>query len=295
MKKRIRQSGALMISLLPLAGCLSWLDVADEIDGHAPASDAPPVYGPPQGVTGASGSAPLSALCGEDRFADVVESACAQERGLCEQWAECASVSTPLDDCIAEREAACQQRVLVALQGGACFLPQISAINDNNGCHDAWQRTQGSCLIPTMQELIVMSERCRDEWGPGQIPEGGACMYGAAGCAETDELGRRIICAMETSFEPGGGVCRSIVDVSRGAACDPDESDFCNRLDGCLSSGICDQRRALGDACAADNDCASLLCADGVCTDPEGFSCAERSCPVLWSCEEQRCTRRSRT
>ena len=136
--------------------------------------------------------------------------------------------------------------------------------------------------------VIVITGRGRC---PGNIPEGGACLYGAFGCAAPDRPGVRAICAFESSFDVGGGACLWTVDVPRGAACDPEESDYCNRTDGCLSSGICAQRGALGASCAVDNDCASLLCAEGVCTDPEGFSCAERSCPPLWSCQEERCGR----
>jgi hypothetical protein len=139
--------------------------------------------------------------------------------------------------------------------------------------------------------LTVSYEPCVLEWTPGNLPEGGACLYGASGCAAPDRPDLRSFCAFETSFEVGGGACLWTVDVPRGAACDPAEADYCNRTDGCLSSGICDQRRALGEGCEVDNDCASLLCAEGVCTDPEGFSCAERSCPSLWMCQDERCTR----
>ncbi|MEY4544680.1 MAG: hypothetical protein RL685_875 [Pseudomonadota bacterium] len=98
----------------------------------------------------------------------------------------------------------------------------------------------------------------------------------------------------EREQQPGGGLCLWHLDLPRGAACDPEQGAYCNGSDGCLSSGICDQRRELGEACEVDNDCASLLCAEGVCTDPHGFSCAERICPSLWSCVDERCARTPR-
>jgi hypothetical protein len=219
--------------------------------------------------------------------------ACAKERGLCEQWAECA-ISTPVEECVVEREQECAERALVALQSGACFLPQIAATNAENGCHENWQSTLGACLLSTLEELTLAFEPCLDEWTSGNIPEGGACMYGVAGCARADVPEREARCDYTSSFEPGGGLCRWHLDLPRGAACDPEQGAYCNGSDGCLSSGICDQRRELGEACEVDNDCASLLCAEGVCTDPHGFSCAERTCPSLWSCVDERCARVAR-
>jgi hypothetical protein len=284
MRKRIGRGGALTVCLLlPLTGCLEWLEVHDYVDERSESGRSP------------TGSAPMTALCGADSFAAVVELACTQERGLCERWAQCAGIFTPLEDCVAEREAKCQQRVQFALQAGSCFLPRASAANAENGCYDSWQQTQGACVVPVMEELTVALAPCEDEWSPGAIPEGGACLYGASGCAAPDAPQLYASCAFESSFEPGGGACRWLPDLPRGATCERGASDYCNGSDACLSSGICDQRRALGDGCELDNDCASLLCAAGICTDPEGFSCVERSCPVLWSCEEQVCTRRQRT
>jgi hypothetical protein len=59
---------------------------------------SPPVLLPPQ----------REVLCGVQNLAAVVELACAQERGLCQQWTECSSVARPFDDCLAERETLCR-------------------------------------------------------------------------------------------------------------------------------------------------------------------------------------------
>lgn len=287
MRKRVRRSGVVLACLLPLAGCLDWSNADDYVrpgTGSGPSEPSQP-----------AGPAPGAELCGLENLAAVVELACSLEAGLCASWSQCDGVFTPFESCVAERTGACQERVLFGLQAGACFLPQVFAANDAGGCHATWQQTQGSCVAPIMEELTATSELCQQEWTPGAIPEGGACLYGAPGCAAPDAPELFGSCAYESSFEPGGGSCRWFPDLPRGASCDPEASDYCNRSDACLSSGICDQRRALGADCAVDNDCASLLCADGVCTDPEGFSCAERSCPVSWSCVDERCARRERT
>jgi hypothetical protein len=284
MPRGIRRVGALLVCALPLAGCLDLWDVADHLQPGPESGTSEPVEDP-------AGSAPLAVLCGLDRFDEVVAIACAQERGVCEQQAKCAGVSTSFEDCLGEGEARCAQRAQFALESGACFAPQLAAANAESGCYEGVRQTQGGCLLPTLEELTVLLEPCVDEWTPGNIPEGGACLYGAFGCAAADRPGVRSICAFESSFDVGGGSCLWTVDVPRGAACDPEESAYCNRTDGCLSSGICAERGALGASCEVDNDCSSLLCSEGVCTDPEGFSCAERSCPSLWSCQDERCGR----
>jgi len=290
MRRSIRRGAALLVSVLPLAGCLDGLGVADELRPRPGSGSSEPGDGDPGPSEDPGGSAPLTAWCGVERLAEVVAVACAPERAVCEQLAKCSSGAS-FEDCLAEGEARCAQRAQFALESGSCFVPQLAAANAENGCHDGIRQGQGGCVLPTLEELTVLYAPCLDEWSPGNIPEGGACLYGAFGCAAPDRPGVRAVCAFESSFDVGGGACLWTVDVPRGAACDPGESDYCNRTDGCLSSGICAPRGALGASCAVDNDCASLLCAEGVCTDPEGFSCAERSCPPLWSCQEERCGR----
>jgi hypothetical protein len=291
MRRGIRGVAALLVSVLPLAGCLDWLDVVDQVRPKPQSGMSEPVQGLPGPTEDPGGSAPLTALCGMDRFAEEVAVACAQERGVCEQRAECASIAASFEDCLVERDTTCAQRAQFSLESGSCFVPQWAAANAENGCYDGYRQTLGACLLPTLEEVTVLHGPCVDEWSPGDIEEGGACLYGAFGCAAADRPGLRSICAYESSFEVGGGSCLWTVNVPRGAACDPGESAYCNRTDGCLSSGICAERGALGANCEVDNDCASLLCAERVCTDPEGFSCAERSCPPLWSCQDDSCRR----
>src|SRR6185436_14260419 len=104
MRKGIRRRGAWLVTLLPLAGCLDWIDLEDYVrPGLAPS--------PPASVQPVSGP-----LCGVERLADVVELYCAKERAFCEQWAECPDVFTPLEDCLAERGPLCVERARYALQ-----------------------------------------------------------------------------------------------------------------------------------------------------------------------------------
>src|SRR5262245_33732610 len=121
MQRGIRRVAGLLVFVLPLAGCLDWLDIADELGPKPPSGTPEP--GPAEGP---SGTAPLTALCGLDSFAEVLAAACAQERGICEQLAQCASVATPFEDCVVERESVCAQRAQFALESGACFLPQLA-------------------------------------------------------------------------------------------------------------------------------------------------------------------------
>jgi hypothetical protein len=283
MRKAIRRSAVLMFLFLPLAGCLDWIDVDDHVrpEDGSPRTTTPP---PPVSV----------ALCGVENFAAVIELACARERGLCQRWAQCPEVSTPTEECVVERESECQKRVRFGLESGACFRTDIHGANVERGCYGAFLDVLGMCVLPTLEELTVLSDVCEDDWTPGAIPQGGACFQGAPGCAAAESPDRYHSCLFDPSFEVGGGVCGSVANAPRGAACDAAAGGYCNNSDGCLSSGVCAPRHALGESCAVDNDCASRLCAAGVCTDPEGFSCVERSCPQLWSCEDQRCTRITR-
>ncbi|MEY2930664.1 MAG: hypothetical protein RL033_1413 [Pseudomonadota bacterium] len=278
MRRVIRRSGVLVVLLLPLAGCLDWLDVVEYTGPER--GPSPPVVTPPT----------RAPLCGVQNLAAVVVQACAQERGLCEQWQEC-GVPQSFEDCVLGRETRCREQARFALEAGSCFLPQAFTENSANGCYESWQQLQGACLLPTLELLTVAAELCQLEWTPGTIGEGETCTYATAGCAAPDVPDQRSSCSYATSTDIAGGVCTWVPDLERGAPCDPGGFDYCNRIDGCLSSGVCGQRHELGASCAADNDCASNLCASGSCTDPEGFSCAERSCPILWSCEDERCTR----
>jgi len=283
MRKGIRRNGVWLLMVLPLASCLDWIDVEDYVRPE-------PVPSPLVVVEPASGP-----LCGEASLAEVVALYCAQERELCQQWAECSTVFTPAEQCVAERESLCVERARYALAAGACLLPQAFAANSQNGCHESWLQALGACVLPTLQQVTAVAQLCQDEWTPGLIAKGDVCSYGVPGCAAPDSPDLRSACYYETSTGIDGGVCTWVPDLPRGAPCDADAGDYCNLTDGCLSSGVCGPRYQLGEGCAADNDCANGLCASGVCTDPEGFSCAERSCPISWTCQDSRCTRITRS
>lgn len=286
MRNGLRRSGVVLACLLPLAGCLDWSDVDDYLPSSTGAAPSEPQPAPP--------TQPAE-LCGLANLAEVVALDCADELTSCELWEVCPNVSTPLEQCLAERQELCELRVRYALQAGACYRPEVNAANQENGCYESWRRYYGACTLPTLEELAWVAELCEDEWTPGRLLEGESCTYGAAGCAAPDSAALASSCFYETSAtELDGGVCTWRPELPRGAECDPVALEYCNGTDACLSTGVCGRRRELGESCEQNNDCSSRLCAAGVCTDPEGTSCAEGSCPISWTCIDQRCTRQLR-
>ena len=82
MRRGIRWGAALLVSVLPLAGCLDWLGVEDELRPRPGSGSSEPGAGDPGEDAG--GPPSLTAWCGVERFAEVVAVACAPERAVCE-------------------------------------------------------------------------------------------------------------------------------------------------------------------------------------------------------------------
>ena len=115
MRRSIRWGAALLVSVLPLAGCLDWLGVEDELRPRPGSGSSEPGAGDPGEDAG--GPPSLTAWCGVERLAEVVAVACAPERAVCEQLAECSSGAS-FEDCLAEGESRCAQRAQFALRRG---------------------------------------------------------------------------------------------------------------------------------------------------------------------------------
>lgn len=108
---------------------------------------------------------------------------------------------------------------------------------------------------------------CKSDYcGPGDVctmktPTGGACMSGDT--CESDHCFQGVCCAT-TCF----GECRSCnlmgsVGTCTNAPANTDPKDSCDGNETCNGQGACAEPN--GDTCAADGDCVSGHCEDGVC------------------------------